>query len=226
MIAMSSGPYIGNAPQLGDAERVLVTEYFKHSGADLQLAYFKLDLPDPSELLKSVMWTHGVTTGLGHGDSALFGYVPDLRGRPGKVKSEMSGEMIKWLYDAGRALTLKTIELTGCRAPGSLHRKTFAGFYTTGVINRDNAMRYHHDSGNVEDSYTGVVFVNSGVKGGELLLPELGIALKPQTCWGVIYRGDEFVHGAAPMTRVACNTDPSQRGHRYSIVFHERKGFK
>jgi hypothetical protein len=86
--------------------------------------------------------------------------------------------------------------------------------YTTVNINVNHAIKYHKDNGNVKGSYSNVLILKEKCYGGELVLPEYGIALEQSDGALCIFKGQEEIHGVMPIL-------PIDEGfYRASIVFY------
>lgn len=73
--------------------------------------------------------------------------------------------------------------------------------WSTGSINRATATAYHRDSLNLPRAWSGMLVLRGpGVEGGELVLPELGVAL--DLCDGdvLFFDGGDLWHGNRPLT--------------------------
>ena len=86
--------------------------------------------------------------------------------------------------------------------------------YTTVNINVNHAIKYHKDNGNVKGSYSNVLILKENCFGGELVLPEYGIALEQSDGALCIFKGQEEIHGVMPIMPI---TDDF---YRASIVFY------
>ena len=86
--------------------------------------------------------------------------------------------------------------------------------YTTININVNHAIKHHRDSGNIKGSYSNVLILKENCLGGELVLPEYGLALEQSDGALCIFRGQEEIHGVMPLIKT--NDD----FYRASIVFY------
>jgi len=86
--------------------------------------------------------------------------------------------------------------------------------YTTVNINVNHAIKHHKDNGNIKGSYSNVLILKENCIGGELVLPEYGIALEQSDGALCIFKGQEEIHGVMPLT-------PSSKDfYRASIVYY------
>lgn len=95
-------------------------------------------------------------------------------------------------------------------APGSL--------FTSAVINCNNDIEYHIDTGNTDPGTTLLCYFMRDVDGGHTVVPELDFAYKPRNNWMTIFDGFRYIHGVEPIRQV------EEGGVRYSVVFYSKKG--
>jgi hypothetical protein len=86
--------------------------------------------------------------------------------------------------------------------------------YTTVNINVNHAIKHHKDSGNIKGSYSNVLILKENCTGGELVLPEYGVALEQSDGALCIFRGQEEIHGVMPLKPLSDNF------YRASIVYY------
>jgi hypothetical protein len=70
--------------------------------------------------------------------------------------------------------------------------------YTSGIVNYNNGLGYHKDSQNFNDFYSGMLTLKSSVIGGELSLPEYGIAIDLPDSSLLFFQGQNVLHGVMP----------------------------
>jgi hypothetical protein len=92
------------------------------------------------------------------------------------------------------------------------------GFFTSGIVNLNNPLTYHHDGGNFDDCWSVMVVFARDIEGGLLNVPELGLAFKFGFAGLICFDGSRFLHGVTPI-RVR-----SSLGYRYSVVWYALKG--
>tara|TARA_R110000822_G_scaffold95196_6_gene217849 strand:+ start:89 stop:637 length:549 start_codon:yes stop_codon:yes gene_type:complete len=86
--------------------------------------------------------------------------------------------------------------------------------FTSGIVNKNNPLKYHTDSGNFKGVLSNMVVLKRDVDGGYLIIPELDIALECPDGALVIFNGQKLLHGVSP---IEYNNDMS---YRYSVVFY------
>lgn len=86
--------------------------------------------------------------------------------------------------------------------------------FTSGIINKNNPLKYHMDTGNFKDVFSIMLGLKKDVKGGYLHIPELKVNLKVSNGSLSMFDGQRFVHGVTPMQ----GTSP--QSFRFTIVFY------
>ena len=86
--------------------------------------------------------------------------------------------------------------------------------FTSGIINKNTALKYHFDSGNFKDVYSNMVAWRHKVVGGHLAIPEYNIGLEIADNSVVFFDGQKIMHGVTPIKYL------SPKGYRYSLVFY------
>ncbi len=86
--------------------------------------------------------------------------------------------------------------------------------FTSGIINKNNQLNYHFDSGNFKGVYSNMIVFKNNVTGGYLSLPEYDIALECADNTLVMFDGQSILHGVTPIQFYGKNS------YRYSIVYY------
>ncbi len=86
--------------------------------------------------------------------------------------------------------------------------------FTSGIINKNNPLKYHFDTGNVKSVYSCMAVFKKFVRGGYLSLPEYGVALALPHNSVMMFDGQSVLHGVTPITKT------SPQAVRYSIVYY------
>lgn len=86
--------------------------------------------------------------------------------------------------------------------------------FTSGIINKNNPLKYHFDSGNFKGVYSAMAVFKHDIEGGYLSIPEydVGVELVNNTLF--MFDGQSILHGVTPIKRT------SDRSMRYSIVYY------
>jgi len=90
--------------------------------------------------------------------------------------------------------------------------------FTSGVVNKNDAIQYHWDNGNVEGMMSVMIVFKNLVSGGFLSIPQLDIAFETGDCTVLIFDGKGLMHGVTPITL------HGENAYRYSVVFYVRQG--
>lgn len=85
--------------------------------------------------------------------------------------------------------------------------------WTSGIVNKDNALRYHRDQGNFENVWSVMLVLPDDLVGGHLIFPEFRLRVKFTQPVMMMFDGAGFWHA---VTRI-------QHGHRYSVVYYSLK---
>jgi len=86
--------------------------------------------------------------------------------------------------------------------------------FTSGIINQNNSLKYHLDSGNFRDCMSCMLVLRKDIGGGMLSLPEFDLRLDLQDGHYLIFDGQKHLHGVTQIIR------KTQFAYRYSIVFY------
>lgn len=86
--------------------------------------------------------------------------------------------------------------------------------FTSGIINKNNPLKYHFDSGNFKNVYSCMAVFKRGTRGGYLSLPEYGVGVSLPHNSVFMFDGQSVLHGVTPITK------DSPTDTRYSIVYY------
>jgi hypothetical protein len=93
------------------------------------------------------------------------------------------------------------------------YRKTDLPF-TSGIINDNNPLCYHFDSGNFKDVWSAMIVLKREITGGYLSMPEYGVMCEVADKSIFFFDGQNILHGVTPITKL----NPDSR--RFSIVYY------
>lgn len=198
------------------------------------LLYKKIDWCDTEELRKCCMTIKYTTdTRLPKKDkagittrSAIFGYRPRVPLRQDFCSATMMSNVnptehsiitnfaskLTDIYKEYFPETFKQHEekanevLSEWRIPNSV--------FTSGIINKNNPLQYHHDSGNFKGVLSNMIAFKKGVAGGRLVLPEYNMKLEIADNTLSIFDGQSIVHGVTPIRKF------TEDAYRYTIVYY------
>lgn len=86
--------------------------------------------------------------------------------------------------------------------------------FTSGIINKNNPLKYHFDSGNFKGVYSCMAVFKRDVRGGFLSLPQYGVGLSLPHNSVFMFDGQSVLHGVTPITKL------NDQAVRYSIVYY------
>lgn len=86
--------------------------------------------------------------------------------------------------------------------------------FTSGIMNHNNPLKYHYDTGNFEDVKSCMIVLRKNVEGGRLVVP--GLDVRFDLCDGALiyFDGQSHLHGVSPIQRI------TKDAYRYSGVFY------
>lgn len=85
--------------------------------------------------------------------------------------------------------------------------------FTSGIINKNNPLKYHFDTGNFKQVFSCMVAFKKNCEGGHLALPEYDMALEIADNSVLLFDGQEILHGVTPF-------EIKDEGYRYTVVFY------
>ena len=89
--------------------------------------------------------------------------------------------------------------------------------FTSGIINKNNYLKYHFDTGNFNDIFSAQFGFKYNMAGGYLCFPEFGIALEIGHNSLALFDGQGMLHGVTPLK------PQSEDAFRYTIVYYSLK---
>lgn len=89
--------------------------------------------------------------------------------------------------------------------------------FTSGIVNKNSALTYHRDEGNIPDTMSCMLALKKEQSGGYLSFPQLNLAFECCNNSLLFMDGQKWIHGVTPITL-------SNNGYRYTIVFYTLKG--
>ena len=166
------------------------------------------------------------------GETKVFGYVPRMRAKTtdqacriaklakddptahqklleyAKVISDVYKDNDENRFNRHQELSKKTNK--GYVIPGTL--------FTSGIINKNNPLKYHYDSGNYEKVSSAMIAFRYNIDGGNLALPEYDVKLAIQDRSVTLFDGQSLLHGVTPIIR------KSPDAMRFTTVFYSLVG--
>lgn len=223
----------------GDCSQVIGEPFELRDAGALKIVYLELaddplDGPSLERIYHAVQRVHFNTSARTRGlvsTSRVFGYLPRITIRRDYcTATSLSAEQPTEHADiaAGAAIVSRHYRAVHPDLYGR-HQAAAADLpvqsyrleddvFTSGIINENNPLKYHFDSGNLPDVWSGMLVFRDGVSGGMLALPEydIAVALKHKSLF--LFDGQGILHGVTPMRLLR----PSAR--RYSLVYYSMRG--
>jgi len=86
--------------------------------------------------------------------------------------------------------------------------------FTSGIVNKNNQLKYHFDSGNFKGVLSNMVVFKRDVAGGYLVIPEFDLALEVADNTVTIFNGQDILHGVSTIEY------DNDHAYRYSAVYY------
>lgn len=86
--------------------------------------------------------------------------------------------------------------------------------FTSGIINKDNPLKYHFDAGNFKGVLSNMVALKKNMTGGRLVIPAYNIKLEIADGSLSVFDGQSILHGVSPFIKTGENS------YRYTVVYY------
>lgn len=86
--------------------------------------------------------------------------------------------------------------------------------FTSGIANKNNALKYHYDGGNFKDVFSCMLMLRRDFEGGNLSMPEFNVKVKLANNGLFMFDGQGVVHGVTPIV------ETSNQSYRFTLVFY------
>lgn len=86
--------------------------------------------------------------------------------------------------------------------------------FTSGIVNKNNPLKYHHDAGNVKGVASNMVVFKRDCTGGYLAMPEFDLLFDCADNTMMVFDGQSVLHGVTPIYKKTKNA------YRFSIVYY------
>lgn len=86
--------------------------------------------------------------------------------------------------------------------------------FTSGIVNKNNPLKYHFDAGNIKNVLSNMVVFKGGVQGGYLACPEYNVGFEVADNTVILFDGQNILHGVTKIKKL------NPHSYRYSIVYY------
>jgi len=186
-----------------------------------------LDSKDLQLALKSIKYTKSTRTGGLKTISRIFGYAPRVTLRKDFCSSTSLTQDNPAAHSKICEYGAKVAALYSSTAPDVFkqHKSTTDEKvlkewriedtpFTSGIVNKNNPLKYHFDSGNFKNVYSCMLGFKQNIEGGYLALPEYDCAIEIANNTVLIFDGQQILHGVTPIRKLTADA------HRYTIVYY------
>lgn len=90
--------------------------------------------------------------------------------------------------------------------------------FTSGIINKNNQLRYHLDSGNFKNVWSAMFVMKGNTDGGYISIPEYDIGFELANNSLFLFDGQSILHGVTPIKMNAMDS------YRISVVYYSLAG--
>lgn len=200
-----------------------------YEGSELKIAYMELDerLPRVVEALRRIQYVRDWRTGGLPTNSRIIGYTPRAPLRKDfcasvslaselpeehRVICEAGAVADRYYTKANPGLYFQHNSLMKERVNPDW--RIDESVFTSGIINKNNPLRYHFDTGNFQNVWSAMLVFKKDCEGGGLNVPEYDLHFKLNDHSLLMFDGQGLLHGVTPFK---LRTD---RGYRYSVVYY------
>lgn len=190
-----------------------------------------LDTKDVVEALKKIRYTKGKRSRGLVSTSRIFGYRPrnemrqDYCSSTSLVKEaprehDVIAQLALKLEDYYKRYNPKGYEEHKAQTDSQVKDSWRIGkksIFTSGIINKNNPLKYHFDTGNFTKVYSMMIVFKGGVEGGYLSLPEYDAKFYLPDNSIFMFDGQGILHGVTPIKYT------NQNGYRFSVVYYTLK---
>lgn len=89
--------------------------------------------------------------------------------------------------------------------------------FTSGIVNKNNPLFYHFDSGNDHDVWSCMFGFRGKTGGGRLALPEFGVKVEIADRSLLMFDGQKILHGVTPII------GQGRGAYRFTVVYYSRR---
>ena len=162
--------------------------------------------------------------------SRIFGYAPrnGIRNLPCRATSlakdsQRENEILKkfagvaatYYNETNKELAEKHQQMSDENVKQSY--KMDGSMFTSGIVNHNNPLKYHFDSGNYVGVWSAMFAFKKDIEGGYLSCPEFDIAFKCSNHSLTMFDGQSILHGVTPIKKL------KKDAVRYTVVYYSLK---
>ena len=212
-----------------DFSTLVTTSTAVYTGDTLAIVYAELDLPHIHvvDALQKIKYKKGYRTAGLPSTSSIFGFAPrnpvrkDICSATSLAYNQPDlhqvvanyGVTVSQEYQRSNPeLYAKHLQQTTDRVQPDYHIAQTP--FTSGIINKNNPLKYHFDSGNFKDVWSGMIVFKHMVQGGYLSVPQLDLGFELKNNSLLLFDGQKLLHGVTPIKML------NKQSHRYSIVYY------
>lgn len=189
------------------------------------------DTSDIVGALQGIRYDEGMRTRGLKSRSRIFGYRPrhEMRGDFCSVASlakenpmqhaviaSLGPRLEEYYRKYDEVMYARHLKITGENVKKN-YRINGGSVFTSGIINKNNPLKYHFDTGNFNEVYSCMIVFKKDVDGGFLSVPEYDIAFRLPNNSIFLFDGQGILHGVTPIRHTG------MEAYRYSIVYYSLK---
>ena len=217
-----------------DTDRIFRQDVTVTTDGIPKIVYFQNALDNPNaiaEMLAGIRYDRTTRTSGLVTESRIFGYSPrnGIRNAPCRATSlnrdvpaeyrhlkSLAAKAAEKYHQVNSSLAEQHKSLTTERVLPAY--RLGESMFTSGIINHNNPLNYHFDSGNYKGVWSAMFGFKRGVRGGYLSCPEYNLSLEIANGSLTLFDGQAILHGVTPIKKVA------PKAKRYTIVFYSLRG--
>jgi hypothetical protein len=221
--------YTYRVAQEGDCSKVIDEPTIVYEGEEIKIVYCEMEerLPDLVLALETINYERNFRTGGLPTNSRIFGYSPRSTLRKDFcATTSLANQFPKehaaicrraQIADKYYELWHPTLHqahqgITAEKVLPQWHLEE--SVFTSGIVNKNNPLRYHHDTGNFKNVWSAMMVFKNAVSGGGLAVPEYDLMFTLSDHSLLMFDGQGLLHGVTPFSL------KSPSGYRYSIVYY------
>jgi 2-oxoglutarate-Fe(II)-dependent dioxygenase family protein len=228
-IELELADYKMRSAQEGDYHTLVTESTLVYEGDTLMIGYIELglDCSDIVAALLRIKYDKDFRTGGLPTTSRTFGFSPRISfrrdyctasslakksPRDHAIITDYAAKVATYYHNLNPELYEKHQEATVNHVVGDYRVKDSP--FTSGIINKNNPLKYHFDSGNFKDVWSCMLVFKRDIEGGYLSVPQYGLGFELKHNSLFMFDGQSLLHGVTPIHK------QNARAFRYSIVYY------